>query len=92
MLLKPHGSLNWYEKSPVEPVFADKRVEIFSSKEDNGCIEAFLPPCGIKSKAWRRYTALIVPPTYLKDFNRPLLRIPIKCGTHSGRKPATCSD
>jgi hypothetical protein len=74
VLLKPHGSLNWYEKSLVEPVSADKRVEIFSSKEDDECIEAFLPPRGIKSKVGRRYTPLIVPPTYLKDFNRPVFR------------------
>src|ERR1035437_2739089 len=74
LLLKPHGSLNWYEKPVVEPVSADKRVKLFSSEEDDECIEAFLPPRGIKSKVGRRYTPLIVPPTYLKDFNRPIFR------------------
>lgn len=74
VLLKPHGSLNWYEQPLVEPVSADKRVELFSSQADGECIEAFLPPRGIKSKVGRRYTPLIVPPTYLKDFNRPIFR------------------
>jgi hypothetical protein len=37
-------------------------------------IEAFVHPREIKSKVGRRYTPLIIPPTYLKDFNRPLFR------------------
>jgi len=31
-------------------------------------VHAFLRPRGIKSKSGKRYTPLIIPPTYLKDF------------------------
>jgi hypothetical protein len=74
VLLKPHGSLNWYEATEILKVGSDKRITIFPSKENTERIEAFLYPRGIKSKSGRRYTPLIVPPTYLKDFSRPLFR------------------
>lgn len=74
VLLKPHGSLNWYEATQIQKVAEDKRVEIFPHKEDKERIEAFLHPREIHSKAGRRYTPLIVPPTYLKDFSRPVFR------------------
>jgi hypothetical protein len=74
VLLKPHGSLNWYVGPEVVPVSTEKRVEIFHSKKSYECIWAFLRPRGIKSKVGHRYTPLIVPPTYLKDFNRPIFR------------------
>jgi hypothetical protein len=74
LLLKPHGSLNWYEATQIAKVSEEKRVEIFPHKSAKERIEAFLHPREIKSKAGRRYTPLIVPPTYLKDFNRPVFR------------------
>jgi hypothetical protein len=75
VLLKPHGSLNWYTATQIQKVADEKRVEIFHQKEETERIEAFLHPRGIRSKAGRRYTPLIVPPTYLKDFNRPVFRL-----------------
>ena len=63
LLLKPHGSLNWYEATQIEKVSEEKRVEIFPHKTDKERIEAFLHPREIKSKAGRRYTPLIIPPT-----------------------------
>ncbi len=74
VLLKPHGSLNWYEATQIQKVSEEKRIEIFPHKSDSERIEAFLHPREIKSKVGRRYTPLIVPPTYLKDFNRPVFR------------------
>jgi hypothetical protein len=76
VLLKPHGSLNWYDSTQVQHVAAEKRVAIFKSKTANTeeCIEAFLFPREIKSKAGKRYNPLVVPPTYLKDFRRPIFQ------------------
>jgi hypothetical protein len=74
VLLKPHGSLNWYEAAEVRTVVKKNRVEIFHHKKAEECVEAFLHPREIKSTAGRHYTPLIVPPTYLKDFNRPVFR------------------
>lgn len=75
LLLKPHGSLNWYEATQIEKVAEEKRAVIFPHKTAKERIEAFLHPREIKSKAGRRYTPFIIPPTYLKDFNRPVFRL-----------------
>lgn len=74
VLLKPHGSLNWYRASHVEKVTADKRIEIFPASNGEDAVEAFLYPRQIDSKVGRRYTPLIIPPTYLKDFSAPIFR------------------
>jgi hypothetical protein len=74
MLLKPHGSLNWYDATRIQKVPDEKRIEIFRDSENNERIEAFLPPREIRSKSGRRYTPLIIPPTYLKSFNRPVFQ------------------
>jgi hypothetical protein len=73
-LLKPHGSLNWYETTQIHKVADQKRVKIFHHEQPAECIYAFLPPREIRSKLGKRYTPLIVPPTYLKDFARPIFR------------------
>jgi hypothetical protein len=73
VLLKPHGSLNWYEKSGVTKVNADRRTTIYSSGGDQA-IEAFLPYRNIKTSVGRRYMPLIIPPTFLKDFDKPIFR------------------
>jgi hypothetical protein len=72
VLLKPHGSLNWYEGTQLENVANLKRVEIFHDRNPRRCVHAFLRPRGVKSKAGNRYTPFIIPPTYLKDFTRPI--------------------
>lgn len=76
VLLKPHGSLNWYEATQVQKVSAHKRLTLFESNKGGRreCVEAFLAPRGIKTKVGRRYNPLIVPPTYLKDFKRPVFQ------------------
>lgn len=68
VLLKPHGSLNWYKGTQLQHVSEAKRVEIFHDEDESKCVHAFLPPRGVKSKAGKRYDPLIIPPTYFKDF------------------------
>ena len=51
VLLKPHGSLNWYEADQIQSVPLKKRVEIFGHKKEKERIEAFLRPREIKSKS-----------------------------------------
>jgi hypothetical protein len=74
VLLKPHGSLNWYEGTQLEHVKDLKRIEIFHDRNPSKCVHAFLRPRGVKSKTGKRYTPFIIPPTYLKDFTRPISR------------------
>lgn len=74
LLLKPHGSLNWYDAGQTRKVKVGKRTTIFSHKDSKKRIEAFLLPRGISSKIGRTYTPLIVPPTYLKSFEEPVLQ------------------
>src|SRR5262249_46789985 len=69
-LLKPHGSLNWYEAGDVDPVSEEKLVRLHRASGDHAAVMAFVPPRHIKSKTNRRYTPIIVPPTYIKDFSR----------------------
>jgi hypothetical protein len=68
LLLKPHGSLNWYQGTQLKHVPDLKHIEIFHDDDEKKCVHAFLRPRGIKSKSGKRYTPLIIPPTYLKDF------------------------
>lgn len=72
LLLKPHGSLNWYEGTQLQHISEAKRVEIFHSKNKSKCVYAFLLPRGVKSKSGKRYDPLIIPPTHLKDF-KPMI-------------------
>lgn len=73
ILLKPHGSLNWYWRSNVQAVTQDKRVEIYPADSEDA-VDAFRYPRQINSKVGRKYPPLIVPPAYLKDFNKPIFR------------------
>jgi hypothetical protein len=74
VLLKPHGSLNWYEGNQLQHVTDLKRIEIFHNRKAANCVHAFLLPRGVKSKTGKRYTPLIIPPTYFKDFKPSVFR------------------
>lgn len=74
ILLKPHGSLNWYEAQQIPNVDSSKRTVIFPNENEVERIEVFRRPRAIRSGSGQKYTPLIVPPTYLKDFNRPIFR------------------
>jgi hypothetical protein len=73
-VLKPHGSLNWYGKSQISKVAAEKRTEIVSSRSAKESVEAFLPYREIRTSVGRRYMPLIIPPTFIKDFDKPIFR------------------
>jgi hypothetical protein len=68
LLLKPHGSLNWYQGDQLDRVPDLKRTEIFQHPQKAQSVHAFLRPRGVKSKSGHRYDPLIIPPTHLKDF------------------------
>lgn len=71
VLLKPHGSLNWYEEELGRHISSDNRKEIFHGKNLNS-VYAFLPYRSPRTKSERVYTPLIVPPVHLKEFDKPI--------------------
>jgi len=74
LLLKPHGSLNWYEGRQLEHVKDLKKIEIFHRNDESKCVHAFLRPRQVKSKTGKRYTPLIIPPTYFKNFKPSIFK------------------
>jgi hypothetical protein len=74
LLLKPHGSLNWYKGTDIDVVSPSKRIEIFNHKDERKCVHAFKHPRDIKSKSGKKYAPLIIPPTYLKNFRPSIFR------------------
>ena len=70
-LLKPHGSLNWYEGAYGRHLMADKTFPLFGTGDD--AVLAFRPFRAPKSKR-RSYMPLIVPPVFNKDFSDPLFQ------------------
>lgn len=73
ILLKPHGSLNWFEEEQGTFLKSDKREPIFGER-DKDAIYAFLRFRAPVSKHGRTYTPLIIPPVYLKTFEKPVFR------------------
>lgn len=71
VLLKPHGSLNWFEHETGQHIQNEKRVEIYHGKNKTS-VYAFLPYRAPVSKNERVYTPLIVPPVHLKQFDKPI--------------------
>jgi hypothetical protein len=65
-LLKPHGSLNWFEYELGRRIKKDRRFNLFSDESGNH-IMAFKRFRSPRSQR-RRYMPLIVPPVYNKDF------------------------
>ncbi|ADE11341.1 SIR2 family protein [Sideroxydans lithotrophicus] len=73
-ILKPHGSLNWYTSDEVNSVIEERRLILFHARKSNHQVEVFIPPREIKTKVNKKYTPLIVAPSYLKDFSKPVFR------------------
>ncbi|MDE2133326.1 MAG: hypothetical protein KGJ49_01865 [Alphaproteobacteria bacterium] len=71
VLLKPHGSLNWFSAPTLT---ASTRNEIFQDKAANTTYFAFLVPRSPISKHGRKYEPLLIPPTYMKRFDKPIFR------------------
>lgn len=74
ILLKPHGSLNWFEKDVAKSLKEDKRVLIHGSAGTENAVYAFLRFREPKSKHGRVYNPFIVPPILLKDFKKPVFQ------------------
>ena len=70
-LLKPHGSLNWFEKELGKSLSSIKWVPVFDPDGSN-TVYAFTEFRSPVSRKGRIYTPLIVPPVYLKNFERPV--------------------
>ena len=73
ILLKPHGSLNWFEEKQGKFLSDSKRTQIFTSRR-KGAVYAFLKFRAPTSKVGRTYTPLIIPPVYLKSFDKPIFK------------------
>lgn len=73
VLLKPHGSLNWFEDSQGRFLSEQKKVRLFPLKtplrtaDRVYAFKEFRPP---RSKHDRIYTPFIVPPVVLKRFEK----------------------
>ncbi len=74
IILKPHGSLNWYSTKELNKVSPEKRKVLYKAEDPANAIELFTRPRAIQSKVSRTYAPLIVPPTYIKDFQKPVFR------------------
>lgn len=70
-LLKPHGSLNWFERNPGRFITDRKRVRIFYRKRLTR-VYAFREFRAPVSSTDREYPPLIVPPLHSKDFAKPI--------------------
>lgn len=70
LLLKPHGSLNWYDEKQGENIKEIKRIELHAGNRDK--VYAFTQFREPHSKFDRRYSPLIVPPVFNKDFEKEI--------------------
>ena len=71
-LLKPHGSLNWFEEGLGRRLKPDRRVPVFKKGSDT--VYAF---CRFRSPVSTHrltFAPLIVPPVYLKNFEKPVFK------------------
>jgi hypothetical protein len=74
ILLKPHGSLNWFEHDPGKSLKEHKRMLIHGTDGNKDAIYAFLRFREPVSKEGRIYNPLIVPPVLLKNFKKPVFK------------------
>lgn len=72
VLLKPHGSLNWYDGAQETQIGQDRRVELHKDMGGHN-VYAFRHFQSPRPEA-RRYMPLIVPPVYNKDFGPQLFQ------------------
>lgn len=71
-LIKPHGSLNWYNEKTASHI---KSVNTFDLCKGKGyCVKVFKPFRAVISKSDREYMPLIVPPVYAKQFTEAIFQ------------------
>jgi hypothetical protein len=74
VILKPHGSLNWYRFNPGKHIKEARRETLWEdSKKKQNARYCFLNWRAPKSSR-RRYIPWIVPPTHVKSFDHSMLR------------------
>ena len=75
VLLKPHGSLNWFENNLGRFLKDDMKILLFErSNKATKKVYAFREFRAPVSEYKRDYTPLIIPPVYLKKFDNPIFR------------------
>jgi hypothetical protein len=74
ILLKPHGSLNWFEEEHAKFLKEHKRVLIHKSGRAKNAIYAFQEFRNPRTSHKRIYSPFIAPPTLLKNFKKPIFR------------------
>lgn len=73
MLIKPHGSLNWYEQASGHRLKESKKFQLVGTGTRK--VFAFRPYRAPKPKSPdRQYMPLIVPPVFGKQFDGPLFK------------------
>lgn len=73
ILLKPHGSLNWFEDD-CGRFLQDSRKFLLFGEEKKTHVYAFRKYRAPVSKFNRTYSPLIVPPVLLKNFEKPVFK------------------
>ena len=73
ILLKPHGSLNWFEGDLGRSIKGSKKILLFGEDRSTR-VYAFREFRAPVSKSDRKFTPLIVPPVYLKNFEKPVFK------------------
>lgn len=71
-LIKPHGSLNWYNRNTATPIKKEKKFSLAGTGEAE--VFGFRPLRAPKSTRGRQYMPLIIPPVYAKQFEGPLFQ------------------
>lgn len=71
-LIKPHGSLNWFRDDCGQHIVNDKRFLLSGTGRHS--VHVFRRFRAPKSSFGRKYTPLVVPPVYLKNFDQPVFR------------------
>lgn len=75
ILLKPHGSLNWFESDPGRYIKDSESFILFEKKSmPKATVHAFRNFRAPETKHDREYTPLIIPPVYSKKFGQPIFR------------------
>ena len=78
LILKPHGSLNWYLQEVGQHIKSDRVTLLWKpsarNEQKSEPIYCFLRWRGPKSSHGRRYVPWIVPPTHMKSFQHQMLR------------------
>lgn len=73
ILLKPHGSLNWYTSDLGKHIKKEK-TEIIYGESGQDAVYLFRPNRLPVSEVGRAYTPLIIPPAYIKDFRASIFQ------------------